>query len=143
MHVEAGRRMALGESAHWTPHLRLDHTRIQVDRFTDAVGARVSFPDQDRSGANLGVTVDTVRGAWNGELSLRGSLNLKRRFDGVDTSSRVSGEVLRARIEENSVLAGLGAVWRQGPWALNAELSAERGAGSHAYSGALTVGLRF
>jgi len=145
LHVEAGRRMRWGERVHWTPHVRLNYSRVWVDSFTDAVDARVSFPDADRYRASLGLMADTTRSVRGGELSLRGSLNLEHRFAGVDTTSRVSGEKLSAGLEENSVLLALGPAWQQGLWTLDAALSARKalGSGSHEYSGSLIVGVQF
>ena len=61
VHVEAGRRMTLSEHLHWTPRAWLGHTRISVDKFTDAVDSRVSFPTTDRLTGGLGVMVESVR----------------------------------------------------------------------------------
>ncbi len=142
--VEAGRRMAWGERAHWTPQVRVDYIQVRVDGFTDATGARVSFPQAERYRASLGVLVDTRKEAWGGELSLWGSVHLKHAFGDTSTTSRVSGEQLRAKPQADSVQLGLGATWQQGPWALNVALSARQASGgSHTYSGFLNVGMQF
>ncbi len=144
LRVEAGRRMAWGERAHWTPQVRVDHIQVRVDRFTDAVGGRASFPRAERHRASLGVLADTTKEAWGGELSLWGSVHLKHAFGDTSTTSRVSGERLRAKPQADSVQLGLGATWQQGPWALNVALSAlQASGGSHAYSGSLNVGMQF
>ena len=142
--VEAGRRMAWGERAHWTPQVRVDYIQVRVDGFTDATGARVSFPQAERYRASLGVLVDTKKEAWGGELSLWGSVHLKHAFGDTSTTSRVSGEQLRAKPQAGSVQLGLGASWQQGSWALNVALSARQASGgSHTYSGSLNVGMQF
>ena len=144
LRVEAGRRMAWGERAHWTPQVRVDRTQVRVDRFTDAVGARASFPRAERYRASLGVLADTTKRARGGELSLWGSAHLKHAFGDTSTTSLVSGERLRAKPQADSVQLGLGATWQRGPWALNVALSARQApGGSHTYSGSLNVGMQF
>ncbi len=144
LRVEAGRRMAWGERAHWTPQVRVDRTQVRVDRFTDAVGARASFPRAERYRASLGVLADTTKRGWGGELSLWGSAHLKHAFGDTSTTSLVSGERLRAKPRADSVQLGLGATWQRGPWALNVALSARQApGGSHTYSGSLNVGMQF
>ena len=144
LHVEAGRRMRWGEDrVWWTPHVWLDRTRISVDSFTDAVEARASFPDAKRTTAGFGLMAETVKDMPGGELALRASLDIEHRFGGTDTSSRVSGERLSAEPEENSALLALGSAWRQGPWVIDAVISAREGSGDDSYSGSLNLGMRF
>ena len=144
LRVEAGRRIPWGERAHWTPQVRVDRTQVRVDRFTDAVGARASFPRAERYRASLGVLADTTKRGWGGELSLWGSAHLKHAFGDTSTTSLVSGERLRAKPPADSVQLGLGATWQRGPWALNVALSARQApGGSHTYSGSLNVGMQF
>ncbi len=144
LRVEAGRRIPWGERAHWTPQVRVDRTQVRVDRFTDAVGARASFPRAERYRASLGVLADTTKRGWGGELSLWGSAHLKHAFGDTSTTSLVSGERLRAKPPADSVQLGLGATLQRGPWALNVALSARQApGGSHTYSGSLNVGMQF
>ena len=144
LQVEAGRRMAWGPRAHWTPQVRVDHIQVRVDSFTDAVGARASFSQAKRHSVSLGVLADTTKEAWGGELSLWGSVHLKHAFGDTSTISRVSGEWLRAKPQADSVQLGLGANWQRGPWALNVALSTRQASGgSHTHSGSLTVGMQF
>ena len=145
LHVEAGRRMQWGARLHWTPRIRLDHAGIGVDSFTDAVGARASFPDVGRYSGALGLTADTTRGAFGGELSMQGSVDIERRFAGADTSSWISGEKLDAESGEDDILLALGAAWSHGPWTLDAALSAREttGSGGHEHSASLNFGVRF
>ena len=144
LQMEAGRRMAWGERAHWTPQVRVDHIQVRVDGFTDAVGARASFPQAERYRASLGVLAGTTKEARDGELSLWGSVHLQRGFGDTSTTSLVSGERLRAKSQADSVQLGLGATWQQGPWVLNVALSARQASGgSHSYSGSLNVGIQF
>ena len=60
-------------------------SRVSADEFTDAVNSRVSFPDADRLMGGVGAVVEAAR-AWDGgALSLRGSVNFERMFDGAAT----------------------------------------------------------
>ena len=56
--LEAGRHLQRG-AVQLSPRIRLEHASVSVDRFTDAVGARVSYPDEDRLTAALGVLAET------------------------------------------------------------------------------------
>lgn len=145
LHVEAGRRMPLGERLHWTPRAWLERSRISVDGFTDAVDARVSFSDKDRTTGGLGVLLETVGAANGGELVLNGSLDFEQKFGGTKTLTRVSGERLSAEAEQSSILLGLGSVWHRGPLQYSAGLSAreELDSGGEEYSGFIRVGMGF
>ena len=127
----------------WTPHVRLGHTRVSVDSFTDTVEARASFPDADRYTAGLGLMVETVKDRFGGELALMASLDIEHKFGSTDTSSRVSGERLSAEPQENSASLALGSAWRQGPWMIDAVISAREGSDDDEYSGSLNLGMRF
>ena len=130
---------------HWTPRARLEHSRISVDKFVDAVDSRVSFPDRSRTKGGLGVMAETVRSANGGELVLRGSLDFEHKFGGSKTVTRVSGERLSAEPEKSSVHLGLGGVWQQGPFTYSVELSRheELGSGGEEYSGFINIGISF
>ena len=130
---------------HWTPRAWLGHTRISVDKFTDAVNSRVSFPDEDRFTGGLGVTAETVRTEHGGELLLHGSLDFEQKFGGSKTVTRVSGERLSAEPEKSSILLGLGCAWHKGPFKYSAELSAreELNSGGEEYSSLINVGMHF
>ena len=144
LHVETGRRIRQGEGrTWWTPHVWLDHTRVSIDSFMDAVQARASFPDADRYTAGLGLMAETVRDTRSGELALMASLNIEHKFRGTDTASRVSGEKLSAKAEENRASLVLGSTWRQGPWMINAIMSTREGSGDDGYSGSLNLGMHF
>ena len=145
LHVEAGRRMILGENMHWTPRAWLGHTRISVDKFTDAVNSRVSFPDEDRFTGGLGVLVESAHTRSGGELSLHGALDVEQKFGDSKTLTEVSGERLRAEPEKSSILLGLGATLHQGPFTYSAQLSArkELHSGGQEYSGFINVGMHF
>ena len=145
LHVSGGRRMRLGERSHWTPHARLGYTRLSIDSFTDTVDARASFSDAKRYRGGIGILVETLRDAYEGDLSLQGSLHLERTFGGSSTSTRVSGERLAARPQDNTLLLGLGGTWQQGPWLLSGTFSAREalGSGGDEYAGSVELGMVF
>ena len=145
VHLEAGRRMVLGEHLHWTPRAWLGHTRISVDNFTDVVESRVSFSNVERLTGGLGVLVEAVHTRSGGELLLHGALDVEQKFGSSRTLTWVSGERLRAEPEESSMLLGLGATLHQGPFTYSAELSAreELHSGGQEYSGFINVGMHF
>ena len=146
VHVEAGRRMTLSENSHWTPRAWLGHTRISVDKFTDAVDSRVSFSNTDRFTGGLGVMAETVRAEYGGgELLLRGSLDFEQKFGDSRTVALVSGERLSAEPEKSSALLSLSGAWHKGSFTYSAELSARQDlhSGGEDYSGVIHVGMRF
>ena len=145
VHVEAGRRMTLNENLHWTPRAWLGHTRISVDKFTDAVDSRVSFSNTDRFTGGLGVMAETVRTEYGGELLLRGSLDFEQKFGDSKTVTLVSGERLSAEPEKSSALLSLSGTWNKGPFKFSAELSARQdfNSGGEDYSGMINVGMHF
>ena len=146
VHVEAGRRMTLSENSHWTPRAWLGHTRISVDKFTDAVDSRVSFSNTDRFTGGLGVMAETVRAEYGGgELLLRGSLDFEQKFGDSKTVALVSGERLSAEPEKSSALLSLSGTWNKGSFKFSAELSARQdfNSGGEDYSGVIHVGMRF
>ena len=57
--LEAGRRLQRGTYI-LSPRLRLEHASVSIDRFTDAVDARVSYPDADRLTVALGMRAETA-----------------------------------------------------------------------------------
>ena len=143
--LEAGRR--LQKTAYTLiPRLRLEHASVSIDRFTDAVDARVSYPDADRSAIALGVRAETSPNPERKDgLSLWGLLDLEHRLDDAQTTARVSGARLKAESGDNSVLLGLGGTWQRDRLRLNAGLSAREGlgTGSESYGATLDLALQF
>ena len=141
--VEAGRRFGLSEGVTLTPRARLVHTRLSLENFTDAVSARVSFPEADRLLGGIGLMAETVRSWVGGELSLRGPVDLERMLGGAETIADVSGERLMSEAAPSSLLVGLAGVYRQGRFFLGAGASAGTALGSDSteYAGALTAGV--
>ena len=145
LYLEAGRRMELGETLHWTPRAWLKRSRVSVDSFTDTVDAHVSFSDKDRSTAGIGVIVETVQEANSEGFLLRGSLDFEQKIGSPKTVTRVSGEQLSAEPEQSSILLDLGGAWHRGPFTYSVELSArgDLGSGGEEYSGFVHVGMRY
>ena len=144
LRLEAGRRLQR-ETVQLTPRVRLDYANVSVDRFTDAVDARVSYSDETRLTAAMGMLVETERSGAKGKYTLWGSLDLGTRLDGARTAARVSGERLAARAGDHGLVLGVGGSWNWGPLNLDASLRAreELDTGSEDYTAALDLRLPF
>ena len=145
LRLEAGWRLQWDDRIQLTPRLRLEHANVSVDRFTDAVEARVSYPDEDRFAVALGVMAETVPGAMEGGLSLWGSLDVEHRPGDRQTVARVSGERLTAQPESDSLLLGVGGTWQRNGLKVRAGLSAreELDSGGEEYGATLALDLQF
>ncbi len=140
LQLEAGHRLPWGTRSFLTPQVGVSHTQVDIDRFTDATGARAAFRDTERSSARLGVRADTTTTG----VALYGAVHLAHHLE-TGTTADVSGERLRARTPDHDLHLALGAQWQTGPWILQAGLGARHalGSDSHAYSGDLRVGVPF
>lgn len=147
--LEAGRRVALdekipGRKMSLTPRAWMRDARFSSAGFTDAVNARVSLDGAMRLTGGLGLAAETARVWDNGALSLRISLDVEQALGGAETSVHVSGEKLRSQPARTRFLLGVGGAYRQGPFSLGAELSADGlGSDDEAYSGRLDFGWKF
>ena len=56
---QAGRGIGLGGNTAISPLGRVTHAKMAIDDFTDAVDARVSFPDLHRVAGGLGMALET------------------------------------------------------------------------------------
>ena len=140
--LEAGRRFDVGQKTRLTARAWLHRSDASLQRFTDAVGSRVSLTDADALTLGAGAIIETDFG-WNAgqdSLSLYGSLGVERTVGGGETVVLVSGEALRSTTPSDGVVLGIGATRRWGRFALDAELHA-RGLGSSGddYSARLSV----
>ena len=144
LRLETGRRLQWGR-IQLIPRVRLDYADVSVNRFTDAVGARVSHSGVDRFAVALGVMAESVAPAAEGELSLWGSLDIEHRLDDVQTVTRVSGERLTVRSETDSLLLGMGGTWRWDGLEIHAWLSAREtlDSGGEEYGFTLGFDLQF
>ena len=142
--LEVGRQLALSERLRVTPRAWLSHTRVSIDSFTDAVNSRVSFSNSGRLSGGFGMMAETAHAWASGEFSLRGSLGLERMFGGAETITQVSGEELRSRSAQNSILLGLNSSYREGRFSLGTEREAAAlGTRTKEYSGSLYFSVRF
>ncbi|MYB89433.1 MAG: autotransporter outer membrane beta-barrel domain-containing protein [Proteobacteria bacterium] len=143
--LEAGRRLQR-PTYHLIPRLRLEHASVSIERFTDAVNARVSYPDADRLAIALGMRAETAPNPKKKDgLSLWGSLDLEHRLDDTQTTARVSGARLEAESGDTSILLGLGGTWQRDRLKLHAGLSAREslGTGAESYGASLGLSLKF
>ena len=107
--LEAGYLMAQeGEGLTLQPRAWAWHAEMDVDGFTDAVGARVLYSDESRSAVGLGVLAYVVQS----EYSLYGSLDMESVFSGEKTAVEVSGQRLTSELKRTRVLAGMGGRWQ-------------------------------
>ena len=122
----------------------MTHSRVAIDGFTDAVDARVSFPDLQRVAGGGGIEAETSH-TWNdGAFLLRGSVEIEWTFRGQATITRVSGETLTSEAEKDRVLAGLSAAWSKGRFSLGGEFSAAGlGSDDREYTGRIGFGIQF
>ena len=142
--LEAGHRRPWSERTAFTPQLRLEHTQVKIDSFTDATSTQAAFGDETRTRASAGVLADTVRTAGAAEVSLYASLELAHHLDSHRTTATVSGERLSAQAPDSDLTITLGAGWQLGPLVLDATLSArEAGSGNSMHSGTLHIGVQF
>ena len=146
-YFEAGRRLVVDERTTLRPRAWLSRSDVSVDRFTDAVGARVSLADADRITGGVGGVIETEWSVGSGEgetLSLRGSLDVEKTLSGDETAVGVSGTKLTSKAPDNKVLLGAGASWHGDGFILGAEVRAS-GVGSkdRDLGGYLSLGITF
>ncbi len=141
--IEAGKGMKLRGKTTLTPRARMTHSAIDVDPFTDAVGARFSLKDASHFTGGLGLAAATERDLDDGVLSLRGSMDLARTLGGARTSVDVSGERLYSESTRTRLIMGLGATYHRGRFSVGAELSAGGlGSGDTRQAGRVTFGMK-
>ena len=142
--IEAGRRIAVGETVTLTPRAWAAHRRLSGGAFTDAVSARVSLDKSTRHTGGIGLSAETERALEDGALTLRASADVERALGGADTVAAVSGERLESEASATRVLLGLGGTLHKGRLSLGAQLGAGGpGSGDTQYSGRITLGWTF
>ena len=143
---EAGRRMRLDRGMRLAPRIRIERTKIRVDGFADAVGARVSVRDAFRLAGSVGLAAETAGepDSSGGAFALRASADLERTFGGSTTRVLVSGEELVSESSRTRLRLGFGAVYRRGGCFVGVTVSAA-GSGSERafYAGMLTFRIPF
>jgi len=144
LELEIGKRIELGERMRLVPFGWGTHSTLDMDAFTDSVNARVSRVDHSRSMGGLGMAVETVRAAKNGNLSLRGSLGMEKTLSGTQTSVEVSGEELSTRSDRARPTLGVTGLYRWDRFSLEAVLStAGLGTGDTQHAGSVKFGFKF
>ena len=130
LHLEAGSKRS------WAPRAWLTHRKVSLYNFTDAVGVRVSFGDEKRWDAGVGVRPHF--GAFHAVLDLEHSLG------NVDTRIVASGKDLTTLGSNTRVRLGIGKSFEIGPLVINAEVAVkeELGTDSNEYSGSFNVRMR-
>ena len=144
--VEAGRRFALGETTTLTSRAWLSRSDVSVERFRDAMGARVSVGDADRLAGGLGGMIEShlSRNGEAEEISLFGSLDVEHTLSGGETTVLVSGEELRSKPPSTGVHVGVGGTWRRDRLSLGGAFRAYGvGSGDTEYVGRLGLRVTF
>ena len=142
--IEAGRRIAVGETATLTPRTWAAGRWLSGGAFTDAVGSRVSLDETTRYTGGIGLSAETARTLGDGTLALRASADVEHALGGAETAAAVSGARLESEASATRVLLGLGGTWRKGPFSLGARLAAHGpGSGDTEYSGRVSLGWTF
>ena len=144
--LEAGRRLALGETMHLTPRAWLVRSDMSLSGFRDAVGSHVSLAEGARTAAGLGVVAGTVL-SWDGgerTFSLRGEIGVERSLGDTEMAVDVSGERLRSATGSTRAVLGIGGVYRLGRSSLGGEVTASGpGSDDSSFTGSFRFAMRF
>ena len=143
--VEVGRPVAAAPGVSLTPRVGLVWSRVSLDDFTDSVGsrARVSMARAKSLRAGVGMTAEAALGG-SGNDRLFAAVDAMREFS-TETETVVEGQALKASAEPTSVRFRLGGSFDlDGRATLRAAAGYETGGGgNHAFSGGLTLAIRF
>ena len=141
--LETGRRMVIGETFQMTPRAWLSHSSIDIDSFTDAVGAKASFPDEVRLTGGIGALAETLRDWKGGELTWHGSLDIEQTLNSRSTRADVSGEQLKSETVSTRMLLGLGSLYQKGDLSISGQVFVDGlGTDDEDYSGQVNIGVR-
>ena len=142
--IEAGRRIAFGETATLTPRVWVMRRSLSGSAFTDAVGSRVSLDEATRNTGGLGLSAETARTLEGGTLALSASADIERALGGTETATGVSGERLESEGSNTRILLGLGGTWRNGRFSLGVQVAADGpGTDDASYFGRVGLGWKF
>ncbi len=144
--VEAGRRMALEHlpaGVVLTPRVGLVHSRVSMDAFSDATGARVSVDDARSLRGRAGVDVETKPGGAAGSRVFA-SVEVEHEFS-TDRKVRVSETELESEAEATWLRLGLNGVhtWEEGRYTVQGGVGYATSGGSHELGGGVSLNLRF
>ena len=143
--VEVGRPVAAAPGVSLTPRVGLVWSQASLDGFTDPVGSRlrVSMKRARSLRAAVGMAVEAALGE-SGSDRLFVAVDAMREFS-AETETVVQGQALKASAEPTAVRFRLG-----GSFALDERASLRAaagyetgGGGNHAFSGGLTLAVRF
>ena len=146
--LEAGRRFHIGAAdgpaggTVLTPRVWLNHSRLAMGAFEDAVGTRVSLDDGETTAAGAGMAVETPVGGSRA-VRLRGFAGAETALDaktaaGIDRVRYASGA------PKTRGLLGLGAEARFGPVTVDMDARAGfAGSGNATYGGMLRLSTSF
>ena len=123
--LEGGRRFELGGGTRLTARAWLNRAGVSMDRFTDAVGSRVSAGKADRFAAGAGVAAGRTLRLNGGadSLALSGALGVERTLS-EKSEVRVFAERLDVVGPATRLLLDAGATWRSGSLSLHAAANA-------------------
>lgn len=137
--VELGRRVESGGLT-FTPRVRLVHSSVSLDDFTDSVGSRVQIEDGEMFTGAAGVSVEKRTGAGR----LFGAAGFEHDFS-AGTSARVSGERLKARAEASRVRLRAGGVhaWAEGKYEIRGSVDFSAAGENREVGGSVSLLARF
>ena len=144
--VEAGRRLALERlpaGVVLTPRAGLVHSRVSVDAFSDAVGARVTVDGARSLKGRVGVEAEVKLGGSPGSRVF-GSVEVEHEFS-TGRKVRVSGRELRSEVDATWLRLDLDGVhtWNEGRYTVQGGVGYATSGGSHEFGGGLSLNLRF
>ena len=128
---------ALGEVT-LTPRAGVRYSQVDMDAFTDSVGARVSLREAVAKTVRAGLRAETSNRPASAVLF--GSVDVEHEF-APETRVRVSGTDLESEAEATRVRVELGGAVGWGPLALQA--AARYASGADDYGGGVSLRLRF
>ena len=144
--VEAGRRVVLERlpaGVVLIPRAGLVHSRVSMDAFPDATGARVTVDDARSLKGRVGVDVETKpRGAAGSRVF--GSVEVEHEFS-TERKVRVSGTELESEAEATWLRLGLNGehTWGEGRYTLAGGVGYATSWGSRELGGGVSLNLRF
>ena len=144
--VEAGRRLALERlpaGVVLTPRAGLVHSRVSVDAFSDAVGARVTVDGARSLKGRVGVEAE-VKLVGSPGSRVFGSVEVEHEFS-TGRKVRVSGRELKSEADATWLRLDLDGThtWEEGRYTLQGGVGYATSGGSHEFGGGVSLNLRF
>ena len=144
--VEAGRRLALERlpaGVVLTPRAGLVHSRVSVDAFSDAVGARVTVDGARSLKGRVGVEAEVTLGGAPGSRVF-GSVEVEHEFS-TGRKVRVSGRELKSEADATWLRLGLDGAhtWEEGRYTLQGGVGYATSGGSYEFGGGVSLRVQF